>query len=79
MLSMSKDTERVTRQKAAERLADLAYALTAGGTLQLTVDGKRVTVPLADEVRLERGLKSNGGDVELELDLSWSTTDAADF
>jgi amphi-Trp domain-containing protein len=65
-----KDKERTSRQKAAEHLIDLAYALTAGGSLQLTVGGGRVTVPLADELRLERGVKAKGNHVELEVPAS---------
>lgn len=67
------DKERVSRQEAAERLADLAYAMTAGGSLQLTVEGERVTVPLAEEVRLKRHVTTEGNRVNLELELTWST------
>ena len=66
------DSERVPRQKAAERLIDLAYALTVGGPLELSVDGERVSVPLADDVLVERDLKAGADHVELELSLSWS-------
>ena len=66
------DSERVPRQKAAERLTDLAYALTVGSLLELSVDGERLSVPLADDVLLERDLKAGGDHVELEVSLSWS-------
>ena len=69
-----KDEERVTRQQAADRLADVAYALTAGVPLELTVNGERVSIPIADELRLERDVKAKGDRVELELELSWSTS-----
>jgi amphi-Trp domain-containing protein len=68
-----KDEERVSREQAADLLADVAYALTAGVPLYLTVDGERVSIPIADELRLERDVKANGDRVELELALSWST------
>src|SRR5690349_9052708 len=42
--------ERLSRQQAAERLVDIAYALTAGATLELRTRGERVNVPVADEV-----------------------------
>jgi amphi-Trp domain-containing protein len=71
------DSERVSREQAAERLIDLAYALTAGGPFELTLARERVSVPLGDEVRLERGLKTSGDRVELELDLTWSTAAAS--
>jgi len=36
--------ERLSRRQAAERLVDVAYALTAGATLELRTDGERVGV-----------------------------------
>ena len=63
--------ERVSRQQAAERLIDIAYALTAGGPLELIAAGRRITVPIEKELRLERCLRSNGNRIELELQLSW--------
>jgi amphi-Trp domain-containing protein len=71
------EKELVSRRQAAERLVDLAYALTTGGRLELTVEGERVTLPLADELRLERNLTSKADLVELKLELSWSPADAA--
>ena len=63
--------ERLSRQQAAERLIDIAYALTAGGPLELSSAGRRITVPVEKELRLEQRLRSNGDRVELELELSW--------
>ena len=63
--------ERVSRQQAAERLIDIAYALTAGGPLELIEAGRRITVPIEKELRLERCLRSTGDRIELELQLSW--------
>jgi len=68
-----KGDERLSRQQAAERLIDLAYALTTGGPLRL--DGDRVTV--ADEVVLKREGKLNDDRVQLEIELSWSTRSAS--
>jgi amphi-Trp domain-containing protein len=68
-----KDEERVSRQQAADRLADVAYALTSGTPLELTVNGDRVSIPIADELRLERDVKAKGDRIELQLELSWST------
>ena len=70
-----KQDERLSRQEAAERLIDIAYALTAGGPLELIAAGRRVTVPVDKELRLERWLRSNGDRIELELELSWSATE----
>ena len=48
-----KVNERVTRQEAAEQLMDIAYALTAGAPLELRADAERVSIPVADELRLD--------------------------
>ena len=69
-----KQDERLSRQQAAERLIDIAYALTAGGPLELIAAGRRITVPVDKELRLARWLRSNGDRIELELELSWSAT-----
>ena len=66
-----KQDERLSRQEAAERLIDIAYALTAGGPLELIEAGRRIAVPVEKELRLEQCLRSNGGRVELRLQLSW--------
>lgn len=70
-----KQDEWLSRQQAAERLIDIAYALTAGGPLELSAAGRRITVPVDKELRLERWLRSKGDRIELELELSWSATE----
>ena len=65
--------ERVPRQRAAEHLVDIAYALTGGETLQLRHDGEQVTVAVADEVLLSRRSRLNGDRVEVAIELSWSS------
>ncbi len=67
-----KHHERLSRQEAAERLIDIAYALTAGGPLELIAAGRRITVSIETDLHLEQCLRSNGERVELELELSWS-------
>jgi amphi-Trp domain-containing protein len=69
-----KQDERLSRHEAAERLIDIAYALTAGGPLELIAAGRRITVPVDKELRLERWLRSKGDRIELELELGWSAT-----
>jgi amphi-Trp domain-containing protein len=64
--------ERLSPQEAAERLADLAYALTVGGTLELRAGSEEVRVPIAAEVRLKRESKADGDRVEVDVRLSWS-------
>ncbi len=70
--------ERLSRQQAAERLTDVAYALMTGGLVKLD-GGRQITVPVADEVTLKRKAKTDDERVELELELSWSTTEAHDY
>jgi amphi-Trp domain-containing protein len=67
-----KHEERVSRQQAAERLVDIAYALTSGGTLALRAAGEQRTVRVADEVLLKRQSKTDGDRVEVEVQLTWS-------
>ena len=64
--------EHVSRQQAAERLVDIAYALTTGGTLELRTEAEDVTVPVAEEVLVRRESKSSGDGVEVEVRVSWS-------
>ena len=75
--SKHENSERLSRQQAAERLTDIAYALMTGDRLKLGPD-RQVTVPIANEVVLKRESRSHGDRVELELELSWSTTEAHD-
>ena len=69
------EEEQLSRQQVAERLIDIAYALSAGGLLELGPAGRRITVPVANELRLERELKSKGDQLELELQLTWSAAE----
>ena len=75
-MSKFKQEEHLSRQIAAERLIDIAYALTAGGPLELIGAGRRTTVPVAAKLRLQRELTSNGDQIELGLALRWSARDA---
>ena len=74
--STHENGERLSRQQAAERLTDVAYALTRGGELTLNGD-RQVKVPIAEEVVLKRIDSATGDRVELELELSWSTAKPA--
>lgn len=65
--------ERVARQRAAEHLVDIAYALTGGEMLELRHDGERTTVAVADEVLMIRRSTSKGERVEVSIGLSWSS------
>jgi amphi-Trp domain-containing protein len=63
--------EQVSRQQAAERLVDIAYALATGGTLELRTEAEEIRVPIAEEVLMRRESKSSGDDVEVEVRVSW--------
>ena len=64
--------DHVSRQQAAERLTDIAYALTAAGRLKLDCD-QEISVPAVDQIVMKRAGRSNSDRVEIELTLSWST------
>ena len=61
----------LSRQEAAERLIDVAYALAAGGKLRVDGD-QEVDLPFAGQVTLQRQSTSGGGRTELAIKLSWS-------
>ena len=64
--------EYLSRQQAAERLIDIAYTLAAGGPLEISLEGRLITIPVTNELRLERALKSERERVELRVVLTWS-------
>jgi amphi-Trp domain-containing protein len=64
--------EQVSRQRAAEQLVDIAYALTVGGALELRAHGTEVKLPTPDRVILKRESRSDGDRVEVEVVLTWS-------
>jgi amphi-Trp domain-containing protein len=61
----------LSRQEAAERLIDVAYALAGGGKLSLD-DDQELDLPVAGRVTLERQSTSGGGHTELAITLTWS-------
>jgi amphi-Trp domain-containing protein len=70
MSGVNRNMNRLSRQQAAERLMDIAYALTTGGRLKLG-DAEEVSIPAADHVAVKYATKSEDGRVELEIELSW--------
>jgi amphi-Trp domain-containing protein len=68
-----RDEERLSRREAAERLTDIAYGLTSGGPIELTINGRSVKLPVGEDLVLRRESGSNQGRTRLELELSWST------
>ena len=67
-----KHEERLSRQRAAERLADIAYALAMGGTLEIRTGRERVRVPVAENVLVTREASGNGHRLVVEVRLTWS-------
>jgi amphi-Trp domain-containing protein len=67
-----RDEERLSRREAAERLTDIAYALTAGG-IEMRIDGHPIKFPVGDDVVLKRESRSHGARNRVALELSWST------
>jgi hypothetical protein len=63
------ENQSISRQEAAERLTDIAYALMAGGSLRL--EGGRWE-GVADKVVLRREGRSSPDRVALALELSWT-------
>jgi amphi-Trp domain-containing protein len=70
--------ERIPRQRAAEHLVDIAYALAGGEKLELRHDGEQVTVSVTDEVLMIRRSTSKDGRVEVAFELSWFSPDDPD-
>jgi amphi-Trp domain-containing protein len=64
--------EHLARQQAAERLADIAYALSAGANLELRTVDEQVSVPIPEIVVLRRRSTASGDQVAVEVELSWS-------
>ena len=64
--------EHLSRGQAAERLVDIAYALTAGVTLEMRARREQVSIPVIDEVVLRRRTTSVGDRIDVEVRLSWT-------
>ena len=63
--------KELSRQQAAERLTDIAYAVTAGGRVGLD-NGEELDLAVAGSVRLKREGRSRNGRIELGIELSWT-------
>jgi amphi-Trp domain-containing protein len=72
------DEEHLSRREAAERLTDIAYGLTSGGPIELTIKGRSVKLPVGENLVLKCESGSNQGRARLELELSWSTAVAVE-
>ena len=70
--------ERVPRQRAAEHLVDIAYALAGGETLEPGTTASRSRSPSPTRVLMIRRSTSKDGRVEVAFELSWSSPDDVD-
>lgn len=67
-----RDVEKITnRGEFTATLRRLADALDKGEAFRIQVAGKRFTVPADATISIEH--EAEGGDEELELQLSWSS------
>ena len=74
MSDMKLEVEQsMTRQQAAETLSALAKALTGDGKADLDLGGTTVSLRVPDELRAEFEVEVEGDEVELEVELKWST------
>lgn len=63
-------TERLSREAAAEKLRALADALSRHNSVEFERGGRRITVSIPDEVELKVELEI-GEENELEIELTW--------
>ena len=69
---------RLSRKQAGERLIALGKSLVDGATSELEVGGDSVRFTVADKVAWEFELEVDGDETELEIELKWSDSPAAD-
>jgi amphi-Trp domain-containing protein len=70
-MSDFKHTERISRQQAAERLTDVAYAMVVRAPVTLRIDGERVVVPDAEELLVDWDISCADGRLELQMEVHW--------
>ena len=61
--------ERVSREQAAARLHAIADALAADNDVEMEWAGKRLTVHVANQVKLEVEIEVGDDETELEIEL----------
>jgi amphi-Trp domain-containing protein len=62
----------VSREEAARRLHAIADELASNNGLQVTREGKRLTVKVPDQVELGVEIEQDGDGMELEIEIGWS-------
>lgn len=63
-------TQRMSREAAADKLRALADALSRNNSVEFEKGGHRITVKVPDEVELKIEVEI-GDDSELEIELTW--------
>ena len=61
----------VSREEAARRLHAIADELASNNGLQLTREGKRLTIAVPAEVRLSVEVEQDDDGMELEIEIGW--------
>ena len=61
----------VSREEAARRLRAIADELGSNNGLQVTRDGKRLTISVPAEVELSVEVEQDGEGMELEIEIGW--------
>jgi amphi-Trp domain-containing protein len=63
--------EHVSREEAAARLRAIADALAAHNDVEMEWAGKRLTVHVAEQVKLEIEIEVRDDETEVEIELKW--------
>jgi amphi-Trp domain-containing protein len=63
----------MTRAEAAEWIADVGKALSGEGTVSIRLADTTVDLKVPEHLRVEAELEVDGDEVELEIELKWST------
>jgi amphi-Trp domain-containing protein len=61
----------MSREEAARRLHAIADELASNNGLQVTREGKRLTVSVPDQVELGVEIEQDGEGMELEIEIGW--------
>ncbi len=71
-----KREQELSRHEAAGRLRAFAAALDDGGAVEIDLGGGTVKLHVPEMVRAELEIELDGNEVELEMELKWSTGNA---
>ena len=62
----------MSREEAARRLHAIADELASNNGLQVTREGKRLSIRVPDEVQLSVEIEQDGDGMEIEIEIGWS-------